>query len=479
MIEIDGERLSCAQIAAIADGEAVQVSEPARARANASHLFAIEMAATREIYGRSTGVGANRDVVVTDLSAHGERLLRSHATSGGPVRSDRRIRATMAVRLNQLAVGGSGVAPTVLAALATALNDGNLPPVREYGGIGTADLAALATIGLTLQTSGGVALGLDAIGFISSNAAALADAALTVVEFDALLSAGLVVAALTFVAVRGNAESFAPTVEIVTPFPGVRRTTRLLRALLDGAGEPARIQDPFGLRVLPQVHGLALDSVVALAEVVERMAAAPSENPVLLPDRGQVAHHGGFYAGYLTAATDAAALALAQSAQLALGRLSMLVEPAITGQSAFLSDGTPGASGVMLLEYVAAAALGAFHRTAAPAALQSVSISRGAEGQAPFASMAAADLLSASAPYRTVLACEAVAAVRAVRAGPEVIPPALLPALEHWAGLNHSTQQHNSTQQNDRMADRDLTGDIAAAEAALSALAALLPPVGN
>ena len=101
------------------------------------------------MYGRTTGVGANRSVQVTD-GGHGLRLLRSHAGGAGPMLSAPLARAMMVVRLNQLAAGGSGVDPAVLPVLAEALNRGLIPPVRSVGAIGTGDLGALASTALCI-----------------------------------------------------------------------------------------------------------------------------------------------------------------------------------------------------------------------------------------------------------------------------------------------------------------------------------------
>ena len=98
---------------------------------------------SRPVYGRTTGVGANRSIRVTG-GGHGLRLLRSHAGGAGPMLSAALARAMLAVRLNQLAACGSGVDPALLPVLAEALNLGLVPPVRAVGAIGTGDLGALA-----------------------------------------------------------------------------------------------------------------------------------------------------------------------------------------------------------------------------------------------------------------------------------------------------------------------------------------------
>src|SRR2546428_3061278 len=133
----------------LAAGSASAELDPAaRERATRSNDFAVRVSTQRPVYGRSTGVGANRDVAIDDPDRHALSLLRSHATTGGPLREPQRVRAMVAVRLNQLAAGGSGVSPLLLDGLADMLAADALPPVRELGSIGTADLSALALVAL-------------------------------------------------------------------------------------------------------------------------------------------------------------------------------------------------------------------------------------------------------------------------------------------------------------------------------------------
>jgi len=433
-IRIDGANLSVADIAALAAGSATAELDPAgRDRAARSHEFAQQVSGQRPVYGRSTGVGANRDVVIDDPDRHALALLRSHATTAGPLREPQRVRAMVAVRLNQLAAGGSGVSPLLLDGLADMLAADALPPVRELGSIGTADLPALALIALALMGEAPTSTPLrtrytcapqDAVSIMNSNAGAIADAALAQHRLATLARAAVVVAGLSFVLVDGNAEAFAPLVETASPFSGVAQVCAWMRTLVGDAGPPARIQDPFGLRALPQVG---------------------------------VAHHGAWHAAYLSQAMDAVVSAAAQSAQLGLARLSMLSEPAFTGLAPFLGDGTPGASGVMITEYVAADALGGLRTLATPTGLQTVTLSRGVEEDASFASLAARHALAAVDDYRALVACELVAAVRGLRLRGRTA-----------AGLTECAALP------DQVADRDLTEDIRIAEQLLPTLAALL-----
>jgi histidine ammonia-lyase len=459
-VSLDGrERLTVPDIAAVAAGTAgISVTDAVLDEVRRTRATATVLAAQRPVYGRSTGVGANKGVEITDRAHHATAVLRSHATSAGELREPRRVRAMLAVRCAQLAAAGSGVAPEIIEALVAMIEAEVLPPVREYGSIGTGDLSALATTALALTGELEPAPPLlvtfdehDALAFISSNAATIGDAGLAAAGLTMLAQAALVVAALTSAAVDGNPEAWSVPVESVTPFPGAREVCRTMRRLTADAAAPTRIQDPFGLRALPQVHGVLLDALAGLTSTVEALANAAAENPVFSAEPALVAHNGGFHVAYLATALDTMRSALAQAAQLGQARLANLVDPALTGLTPFLAA-QPGGSGVMVLEYVAASALAELRAAATPTAVQSVSISRGAEDDASFAALGASLALRGVGAYRTVVACELVAAVRALRMrGRELAPPyADLPA-----GLD----------------DRDLTGDLELA-------ARLLPLLG-
>src|SRR5436305_9105762 len=130
---IDGTGMTCEQVRRIArDGAAVAVHPGGRERARRAREVMLRVAASRPVYGRTTGVGANRAVTADD-TGHGLRLIRSHAGGAGPVLDVARARAMLAVRLNQLAAGGSGADPALLDVLAPALNLGLIPPVRMIG----------------------------------------------------------------------------------------------------------------------------------------------------------------------------------------------------------------------------------------------------------------------------------------------------------------------------------------------------------
>ncbi|MFE1310856.1 aromatic amino acid lyase [Streptomyces sp. NPDC058755] len=214
-----------------------------------------------------------------------------------------------------------------------------------------------------------------------------------------------------------------------------------------------RIQDPFGFRAFPQVHGAALESCEALRRIVEVEINCPTENPVLAPD-GRLYHHGGFFAAPLALALDGLNLALLQTAQLSVARLNAPGRPDLTGLPAFLASGPAGGSGTLILEYTANSAPAAVRSCAAPASTGHAVLSHGLEETAGFAGQAARRTSRAAEAYAILLTCELVAVVRALRL--HRVAPTVPAFTVAAAALQPSTE------------DRPLTGDITTATEPLS-----------
>ncbi|WP_028803875.1 aromatic amino acid ammonia-lyase [Streptomyces sp. 142MFCol3.1] len=475
LVVLDGRGTGVDDVVRLADGTARPVpATDAMKRVEESWDAARQIAATGRVYGRSTGVGANRneDVPTEAAADHGLRLLRSHAGAIGEELPARQVRAMLAVRANQLLAGGAGLRPTVVTALCEALESGAYPAVNEFGSVGTGDIAALAQVGLALAgehpwrgPGAPDAQPLDnndALALISSNALTLGQSALALHELRALIEATQVVAALSLLAVDGSHEAYAEPVHAARPHRGSAEVARRMRTLIGAADRPTpplgRIQDPYGFRCVPQIHGPAHDAADALDGVLTVEINAAAENPLISPEDMAAYHHGGFYQAQLALALDHFRLAVTQVARLSTSRLSTLNEPAYTRLRPFLADPEPASSGVMILEYAAGAALGDLRAFSAPASLGHAVLSRGVEEQASFASLAARQTLRACGAYRLVVGCELVAAVRALRQR-DLRPEPDLPvgrALELAESVLDPEQ-----------ADRPLTDDVTAAAALL------------
>ncbi|WSU43957.1 aromatic amino acid lyase [Streptomyces sp. NBC_01089] len=475
IVVLDGESLPVADVVRLARGTARPVpGTEAMKRTEQSWDAARELAASGRVYGRSTGVGANRNESVPSGAAadHGLRLLRSHAGAIGDPLPGHEVRAMLAVRANQLLAGGAGLRPTVVTALCEALESGAHPVVHEFGSVGTGDIAALAQMGLALAGEhpwqGGpppAALRLDnndALALISSNALTLGQAALALDELRGLVDATQMVAALSLLAVDGSFEAYAEPVHAARPHPGSYAVAARSRRLLGAPERPTpplgRIQDPYGFRCVPQIHGPAQDAADLLERTIAVEINAAAENPLIRADDMAAYHHGGFYMAQLALALDHFRLALTQTARLSTSRLSALNEPGFTRLRPFLADGEAASSGVMILEYAAGAALGELSALSAPATLGHAVLSRGVEEQASFASLAARQALRAARVYRYVVGCELVAVIRALRLRELRIDPGL-PVGRAFALADEALDPD--------VADRPLTDDVDTAAALL------------
>ncbi|MFJ8154937.1 aromatic amino acid ammonia-lyase [Streptomyces sp. NPDC094468] len=471
LVILDGIGMGVDDVVRLADGAARPVpGTDGMRRAEDSWNAARQIAATGRVYGRSTGVGANRneDVPTEAAAGHGLRLLRSHAGAIGEELPARQVRAMLAVRANQLLAGGAGLRPTVVGALCEALESGAHPVVNEFGSVGTGDIAALAQVGLALAgehpwrgekpPAPQPLDNNDALALISSNALTLGQSALALHELRGLIEATQVVAALSLLAVDGSHEAYAAPVHAARPHRGSVAVARRMRELIGAADRPTpplgRIQDPYGFRCLPQIHGPALDAADALEQVLAVEINAAAENPLISAEDLAAYHHGGFYQAQLALALDHFRLAVTQVARLSTSRLSSLNEPAFTRLRPFLADQEAASSGVMILEYAAGAALGDLRAFSAPASLGHAVLSRGVEEQASFASLAARQTLRACRAYRLVVGCELVAAVRALRQR-ELRP-------EPGLGVGLALELAEAVLEADP-ADRPLTDDVTAA----------------
>lgn len=466
-------------VVALADRrEQVSVSPATLAAVARAHEIAAELSTRSEIYGRTTGVGANRATSVSPSDAeYGMRLLRSHAVDAGDRMDDRTVRAMLAVRLIQLCVPGAGLDPAILAGLETMLNDDALPELRQYASIGTGDLAPLAGTALTLIGERPASKPLtpmpkwgadSALPFMSSSALTVGRGCLALDELSRLERASSVIYVLSFLALDGNPQALSSVAAHASAAPYVDTVAGRLRAVMASTGttdsRPARIQDPYGLRVYPVAQASVVASLHSLEGQLERTLNSAQENPLFDVEDKSVIHHGAFYQASLSLELDGATLALALTAPITHSRIRMLNDPDTNGGNPFQAAGADGSSGLMMVEYVAAGAIAEIRNAAQPASAGTLVLSRGAEEDATFASQGAQQLERSIAAYRVLLCCELVGAVRLLRQRKvdTQFTGVVGDALALAAKLPRDVE------------DRDLRGDIAVAESLLDDIGRLV-----
>lgn len=478
MIVLNGAG-TIADVVALAERlDRVAVAPAILAAVTHAHEQAAALSSRFATYGRTTGVGANRSTpVLPDDDTYGMRLLRSHAADAGDPLDDRTVRAMLAVRLVQLCVPGSGLDPQILGGLERMLNDDALPELRHYASIGTGDLAALAGTALTLMGERPATRPLapmpqwhadSALPFMSSSALTVGRSCLAVAELSRLERASSIIYTLSFLALDGNPSAFSAAAARAAAAPEVDAVAARLRSLFTEAGHPdhipARIQDPYGLRVYPVAQASVVATLNSIVGQLERTLNTAQENPLFDIDGDQVVHHGAFYQAALSLELDGTTLAMALTAPITHSRIRMLNDPETNGRNPFLASAEDGSSGLMMVEYVAAGAIAEIRAAAQPASVGTLVLSRGMEEDATFASQSALQLERSVAAYRVLLCCELVGAVRLLR------QRGLHRQFTGVAG--QAMALTTDLPWDDR--DRDLRGDLAAAEALLDDLGRLV-----
>lgn len=451
--------------------ETFLLSDDARSALEANVSESIAASATGVAYGRTTGVGANRNVAADDSDGgHGMRLVRSHAAGGGAPYSHAVARAAMIVRAHQLSRPGSGIPVNVVSGLVEGLNAGKAFSFREFGGVGTGDITALGELALCLLgdrswLDGSRSQHVDsfdasaALSFMSSSAPTLGLASHAVSRLSTVVRASLVAATMGSVAIRANRQQWSEVAQSTRPSVGVEECMVVMRRLLDGSDYvQARTQDPLSYRVLPFIFGPLLESLGRAVDETNRTIDSRIENPRFV--NGAVWHHGAFNLTSVALAFDTLRLATCQWLSSSLARVVKLNDPTYTDQERFLAVGPSGSSGVMVLEYCAASALETVRTLADPSSRHTTNISISTEDHAPFASRSVAATYDMIDAVETVVACELLTALRAMRGAHNVtIGSPLAEVRELCGSLGSDTM------------DRQLIDDVIAARALLGSVA--------
>jgi histidine ammonia-lyase len=460
---VDGQTLSSADVAAVArHGAQVTLAAEVTPRLTRERAI-VEDAVERRIpaYGVTTGLGGRSSYALPrdELAEFSVRTVRGRANAVGDPLPVPVVRAAVLARVNGMAGGGSGVQPEIVRLLVDMLNAGVHPIVPEVGSIGSSDLSQMAHVGLVVigeghaEVSGEILDGAAALSRVGLTPAALGPkdglvlcgasplaaghGALALHDAETLLSLAQAVTALTFEGFRANTSPLDPRVQRMRAAPGQARAARELLALLDG-GELAdprrarRLQDPISLRSAAHVHGALRAALDFTAAALEPELNGSGDNPVVLPDTGEILSSGNFHTPALALAFDTLALALTQTAAISAERMQRLLNPVISGLPANLSPYGPERSGLAPLAKTAQALVADIRALSMPTCTDPRYGADAVEDDSTNAALGARRLMTLLDRLRLLLALEAVAAAQAV----DLAAPAALgrgPELLHQA----------------------------------------------
>jgi histidine ammonia-lyase len=419
----------------------------ARERVARCCAFRRQLEAGREkVYGVNTGFGKLADTVIpaAQLTELQRNLIRSHAVGWGPALDREAARGMVLLRAVSLAGGYSGVRPELIEQLLWLLEADVVPWIPGRGSVGASgDLAPLAHLALTLTGEGQV-LGAD--GAPVDAAAVLAGKKREPLVLEAkeglalingtqlmtslglhgvarahnLVRHALVAAALTVEALEASVRPFGAAYHALRPHREILDAAAVLDGLLAGSEVNLhhqgceRVQDPYSVRCCPQVVGASLGQIRRAEELMLREAAAVTDNPVLLPDSGEVIAGGHFHGQPLALQLDALYAACSEIASVAERRVDLLLSGNGGRLPRFLAADPGLESGLMIAQYLAAALVVENRGSAFPSATDSVPTSAGQEDHVSMGSVSALKLGPCLDRCEAVVALELITAARAL-----------------------------------------------------------------
>ncbi|MGI6621451.1 MAG: histidine ammonia-lyase [Bacillota bacterium] len=455
-VAVDGNPKTIQEIARVAfDREQVEMSQAAWDRIQASRQIIDDiLSENKRVYGINTGFGKFAEVAISIENTRKlqTNLVLSHAVAVGEVFSEAEVRAAMFLRANALAKGMSGVRPEVVQTLCSLLNKNIVPYVPQKGSVGASgDLAPLSHISLVLLGKGhafyeGELLpgqdALDRAGIPQLQLEAKEGLALTNgVQMTAgvlalaihmgyrLARAADIIASLTGQALQVVRDAYDPWITSLRPHAGAQAVAENLRALLEGSrltttsGE-IRVQDPYVLRCIPQVHGAVRQALDHVTSVVQVESGSATDNPLALPD-GRVVSGGNFHGQPLAVAGDYLGLALCSFGNMSERRMARMMDHHKSGLPAFLAEHGGLNSGFMIMQYTAASLASECKSLAHPASVDTIPTSADQEDHVSMSTTAARKAREIANNVSYILAIEYLGACQALEfRGPELLSKA-------------------------------------------------------
>ena len=406
---INGKDLTVEKIYEISNAKTgdikVELDPDARKKMQASRSY-VDAIVEKEkpVYGINTGFGAlsNKFIDKKDLTKLQYNLIRSHCTGVGQPFGRLTTRAIMLLRANCLASGFSGVSLECVELLFDFINYDILPIVPEKGSVGASgDLAPLSHIALALIGEGDVIFqgkevtakeaiesinkkpaelkAKDGLALINGTAVMAALGSLALYEADRLVKMADIATALTLEAVRGTKRAYDIDIASLKPQPGQIKVANNLTNLLSEESEIhkshedcGKVQDPYSLRCVPQVHGAIRQTLDHCHDVLKVEINSITDNPLIFVEKDKVISGGNFHGEAVALCMDYLSMGLSELANISERRVEKMMNPTFSDLPAFLTKESGLNSGLMIAHVTMAALASENKYLSHPASIDSI-----------------------------------------------------------------------------------------------------------
>ena len=395
------------------------------------------------VYGINTGFGplCNTKISSEETEILQSNILQSHSVGVGTPISTELAKVMMVLKIHALAKGHSGIRLATLERMQWHLEKDIVPVVPSQGSVGASgDLAPLSHLFLPLLGMGKVAVGdtifptqevldrhgkkavqlgpKEGLALINGTQFIAAHAVLVVEKLQHCLRHADIVGAMMLEGLQGSIKPFYTELHELRPFKGNQHVASRIRTLLRESEiledhiDCDRVQDPYSLRCMPQVHGASRNAWLHLKELVEIELNSVTDNPVII-DETLTISGGSFHGQPLAMALDYATLAASELGSISDRRIYLALEGNSPGVPKLLMEDTGINSGYMILQYTSAALASENKSLCFPASADSIPTSLGQEDHVSMGSISGRKALQVIDNVEKILAIELLTAAQA------------------------------------------------------------------
>lgn len=439
------DRLTVDKTIAIASGKLKAVlGQDAIRKINASHASVKQIVeANKTVYGVNTGFGilANTPISAEDTATLQYKILQSHSVGVGDPISTEVAKIMLITKVHALAQGFSGVQLSTLERITWHIENDVIPVVPEKGSVGASgDLAPLAHLFLPLIGLGEVfykgtrykaqdVLSLfqlssiqlgpkEGLALINGTQFILSFAVKAVQRMHNCLEAADIIGAMSLEALTGTKAPFDARLHELRPYNGNKLVAQRLRLLLNDSEimqshmDCGRVQDPYSLRCMPQVHGASRNAWLHLKELTEIELNAVTDNPIILGADDTISG-GNFHGQPMALPLDYCCFAAAEIGNISDRRCYLLLEGK-WGLPMLLMKDVGLNSGFMIPQYTTAALVTENKTLCFPASADSIPTSLGQEDHVSMGSISGRKLNRVLDNLEFILAIELLSACQAI-----------------------------------------------------------------
>jgi len=439
------DHLTVDKVMDIANGRLKGVlNEEARIKVNECRRKVEKMAASNKpIYGINTGFGPLCDVHISpaETSQLQENLLMTHAVGVGKLIDSTLSKIMLICKLHALCQGFSGIRLEVIERILYFIENEMLPVVPEQGSVGASgDLAPLSHLFLPLIGEGEFWMGNEVVpakvvlskkgitriklsskeglALINGTQFILAHTITGLKKMEYLLDLADVAGAMSIEGYQGSTSPFKAALHKIRPFRGNIMVAERMRLLLGNSQnvvsheDCARVQDPYSMRCIPQVHGASRNAFGHLNELAEIEMNSVTDNPIVLSETEAISG-GNFHGQPLAMALDYNSIAASELGNISDRRSYLLIEGKY-GLPRLLTEAGGLNSGFMIPQYTTAALVTENKSLCFPPSADSIPTSLGQEDHVSMGSISARKFNQILENLEKILAIELMYAAQAL-----------------------------------------------------------------